>query len=640
MNRPLNIIVGFHNHIPNGIADDEFETIYHTQLQPCITALNQYPGIPVVLHYSGVLLQRIYTAHREFFMLIKDLIARKQVELLGGGFYEPLLPLLPLADKIGQIELQTTYLRQHFGKRPQGCWLPALAWEQNMVGALSTCGMGFTFLDEGQFRLAGLSGEGLYTPCFSEDQGKIITVFPISNRINADLGRKRASLVMEALAREIPEGGKRIVTVFPKELYTEGDGSVLPESRFRSFFEELSRVQEFIEFTSPGRIFKNQGCLKKAYFPSSLETKVPETSPGNGSPSAGTLPQQFLIRYPEANGIYAKMIFTHVLINQLRGDKSRKRTAREELWKAQGYDAFCPGNDGGIYRHPVRKAVYRALIEAERITREKGGFIPSLMNFDFDLDGQGEYLFQGEKVNCYVQLEGASVFELDYLPEAWNYLDTFNLSALEDPAPAGRRRTAFADYLAPETLSPGDARGGCFNGARFCGGEQFEPLELDRVHGKVRFRLPCNPGAPYGNVEIEKIYHLKKNMLSVAYTLINRGEGQESFVFIPGIDLSFPGEGEAYLRILQGNTVIRESASGMAVSGAGGLKFRDLKNKVTIDLCSDKSFDAWLVPIKTPDRPGKGNPDHYQSTWILPRKRVMLKPGESFDMNFTLEMHP
>jgi predicted glycosyl hydrolase (DUF1957 family) len=64
------------------------------------------------------------------------------VEILGGGFYEPMMPLIPLQDKIGQIELLTTYLRKQFGKRPQGCWLPALAWEQNMVSFLSACGMG------------------------------------------------------------------------------------------------------------------------------------------------------------------------------------------------------------------------------------------------------------------------------------------------------------------------------------------------------------------------------------------------------------------------------------------------------------------------------------------------------------------
>jgi hypothetical protein len=646
MSHPHTIILGFHNHISTGIGDDEFEAIYHTRLKPCITALNQYPGIQAVLHYSGVLLQRIYASHREFFMLIKDLIARKQVELLGGGYYEPLLPLLPLSDKIGQIEFQTTYLRQHFGKRPQGCWLPALAWEQNMVGALNTCGMGFTFLDEGQFKLAGLSGQDLHTPCFSEDQGKMITVFPISNRISAEFGLKKASLVLEDLVREFPGGGS--FTVFPKEIFAEEGNSGGAESRFPSFFEELSRAQGSLEFTLPGKVFKSPGNLKRAYFPGSLATGA---QPGNVPGSSGNLSQQFLIKYPEANGIYAKMIFTHMLINQLRGDKSRKRTAREELWKAQGYDAFCPGNDGGIYRHPVRKAAYRALIEAELITRKKGGFIPSLMNFDFDLDGQGEYLFRDEKVNCYVQLEGASVFELDYLPKAWNYLDTFSLppapSGNGAGPPAGQRRNAFADYLVPGSLSLSNVQAdcqagggaGCFEGARFCGGERFEPLEMDRVHGKVRFRLPPNPGVPYGNVEMEKSYHLKKDLLSVAYSLTNRGEREEHFVFIPGIDLSFPGEGEDCLRILRGNTAIKDPFSETGFSGSTGLKFRDLKNKVTLEFCSDKSFDVWLIPIRTPDRPGGGAWDHYQSSWILPRKPVLLKPGEVFEMNFTLELH-
>jgi hypothetical protein len=638
MSQALSVILGFHNHIPNGIADDEFEAVYRSQLKPCIMALNQYPGVQAVLHYSGVLLQRIYTTHREFFMLVKDLVARKQVDLLGGGFYEPMMPLLPLSDKIGQIELQTTYLRQHFGKRPQGCWLPALAWEQDIIGALNTCGMGFTFLDEGQFKLAGLSGEDLYAPCFSEDQGKMITVFPVSSRINAEFSVKKASLALKEFTREIPEGGSRVLTVFPRDLYTEGDDSVPPESRFLSFFEELSRAQDIMEFTSPRRIFKTQGRMKKAYFPSSLETGTARGTPYFPS---GTLPQQFLIQYPEANGIYAKMIFTHMLINQLRGDKSRKHNAREELWKAQGYDAFCPGKSGGIYRHPVRKAVYRALIEAEQITRKKGVFIPSLMNFDFNLDGQGEYLFLDEKVNCYVQLEGASVFELDYLPEAWNYLDTFN-PALSPSGkgplfPAGRRRTAFADYLVPAAFTSGDAREGRFYGARFCGGECFEPLEMDRVHGKVRFRLPPNPGVPYGNMEMEKSYCLRKGVLSVSYSLINRGEGEERFLFIPGIDLSFSGDGDAYFRILKGAPGIRGDET--VLSGAAGLKFRDLKNEVTIDLCSDKSFDTWLIPIKTPDRPGDGNWDHYQSTWILPHKPVLLKAGEVFEMDFTLELH-
>jgi hypothetical protein len=254
------------------------------------------------------------------------------------------------------------------------------------------------------------------------------------------------------------------------------------------------------------------------------------------------------------------------------------------------------------------------------------------MPFDFDFDGHREYLFRDEKVNCYVQTGGASVFELDYLPEAWNYLDTFSLSP-----PAGGRRNAFADYLFPLGFTPGDAREGPFPGSRFCGGERFEIQEIDRVHGKVCFRLSPRPGVPYGRVEVEKTYRLDKDVLSVDYSLINRGEEEENFLFAPGIDLSFPGEGEAFLKIFQGNAEVKDPGAGIILTAAAELKFQDLKNTVAIKLCSDQSFDAWIFSIKTPERPGGETWDHYQSTWILPHKPVLLKPGAVFKMAFTLE---
>jgi len=48
-------------------------------------------------------------------------------------------------------------------------------------------------------------------------------------------------------------------------------------------------------------------------------------------------------------------MYTHILINQLRGDKYRKRTAREELWKAQGCDGFWHIGDGGSTGIPLEK---------------------------------------------------------------------------------------------------------------------------------------------------------------------------------------------------------------------------------------------------------------------------------------------
>ncbi len=182
----IKLILGSHAHVPYGSNTAEFENVYMNLLRPFVTSLYRYPGIQAVLHYSGVLLHWVERSHPELFMLINDMIARKQAEILGGGFYEPMLPIIPLQDKIGQIEMLTTYIRKQFGKRPQGCWIPGFAWEQGLVSPLVSCGMGFTFLGKRQFTLAG----GNDAPCICEDQGKLITVFPVSQSIQEDLTRK------------------------------------------------------------------------------------------------------------------------------------------------------------------------------------------------------------------------------------------------------------------------------------------------------------------------------------------------------------------------------------------------------------------------------------------------------------------
>jgi hypothetical protein len=624
------VILGSHNHISYGAGDEECEQVYAARLKPFITALNQYPEIPAVLHYSGVLLHWLEANHPEFSMLIGDLIARKQVELLGGGFYEPMMPLIPQADRIGQIEMLTTHLRKKFGKRPQGCWIPDIAWEQSIIGALNTCGMGYTFLEERRFKSAGLPEESCYFPCISENQGKLLMVFPYSRRLQLEFAQKEAPLVLKDLGKDGTFGGERLISVFPQRIFAQNGDSEAPEVTYHRFFDALAHAAAdggTLRFTTPGRIFKSLKGLKKAFFP-------------------GESDRQFLITYPEANGIYSKMIFTHLLINQLRGDKSRKHTAREELWKAQGCDVFCHAGDGGIYRNAARKAVYRALLGAEKICRDNGRFIPSLTAFDFDLDGREEYLFQDKNINCYVKTQGASVFELDYLPRAWNYMDTLarrRESYIEEPpVEDGCPRTAFADRLAPPRFSLKDALEGRFTGTRFCGKEQYALVDMDRLHEKARFRLPVNTDAPFGKIELEKEYRLKTDTLTVRYALSNQGIMREVFNFIPRIDLAFAGEGTAFLSLFKLTAQGKEAAGGeeRELKNLEGLELRDLKNELTLSLSSGLPFDGWILPIRTRCRINGVIADYYQSTCIMPIQPVSLEPGACWKTEFKLRISP
>jgi hypothetical protein len=613
MSSKISIILGVHNHLPGGSGEDEFEALYNNEIKPLVSTLYKFPRISLAFHYSGVLLHWIERRHPELLMLLEDLLGRKQAELLGGGFYEPMMPLLPLADRLGQVEMLTTYLRRQFGKRPQGCWIPALAWEQNLVGPLSSCGMGYTFLDDACFAAAGADpGKGnWYAPCITEDQGKLITVFPVDSALGREFSLNKAFAGLEKLGESLDGGKDHLVTVFPAP-----DAGENAELAFQSFFEELSNAGPRFEFTLPGKVYRNLCRLEKLYFCG---------IPGNGEKGRRVPPRQFLVDCPEANGIYAKMMYVRTLINQLRGDKSRKRTALEEIWKAQDCGLFSAGEAPPLARSSVRKAAYRALLEAERITREKAKFSPSLSVFDFDLDGEGEYLFQDEKLNCYIKDRGAGIFELDYLPRTWNYLDLFTPKG---PIP-GRRR-GFTDFLAPALPDPS----GVMPGARFCGNDTFEVSEVDRVHKKVRFRLPPREGLPFGSIEIEKTWWIKKNVVNVRYGLKNTGNGPETFFLIPSVDLSFPGDGEAFVRILALRDGVKEGAAPVAedtVRNLVGLEFRDVKNEALVSLESNRLFDARIIPVRT----GDGG---YQFTTILPVLPVSLEAGKTWDADFSLKV--
>jgi hypothetical protein len=485
--------------------------------------------------------------------------------------------------------------------------------------------MAYTFLGEDQFRLAGLSGEDLYAPCVSEDQGKLISVFPISRPLEAlfSPGEQAAAPFLAALSKlagELPDGASRAAAVFPDPCRAmESSGEA--ELYWHRFFQGLT--DSAFEFTTPSRFIKGREGLRKAYFPGSAD-------------------RQYLIDYPEANGIYAKMVFSHMLINQLRGDKARKRTALEELWKAQGYDAFCPAESGGVFRGDLRKSAFRSLLEAEKITRENGTFIPCLMNFDFDLDNEDEYLFQGDRINCYVRLEGAGVFELDYLPRSWNYLDTFAPQRM----PGGG--AGFSDLMLPAPYgTPGkapagleEALAGSGEGIRRCAAERFRLEDMDKARCRAKFVLPEKDQGPFRSISMEKHYQLRKDTLTVSYSLRNSGGKEENFCFVPVMELSFPGDGEEYQQIFGGGTAILPiPPEGADTAGVKSLKFRDIKNETVINLEADRTFQGRITPVycRLPGENGVPGRCVYQSTRITPLFSVRLGAGESWKLVLSLK---
>jgi hypothetical protein len=475
--------------------------------------------------------------------------------------------------------------------------------------------MCFTFLGIRQFVLAG----GKDAPCICEDQGKLITVFPVSQSVEEELTKKNIVSVLENLKKSHDERGGRIITIFPAELKTAAGGkadesAAAADLAWCSFFDGLSNCESFVETVNPGRLLKSLQGMQKLNIPDS--NSIADSVP----------PRRFIIENPEAGGIYSKMFFTNVLINQLRGDKSRKLSAHEELWKAQSCGLFCSIGQK-LCSNLIRNAAYSALLRAEQVTRDKGKFTPSLIPFDFNLDGVEEWLFQDQKINCYVQSVGGGIFELDYQPKAWNYLDTCG------------GRLAFADSILPKD-APADTRDhGGIKGARLCYKERYELAELDKVRRKLRLLLRQTGAGRFGNLEMVKLYQVKKDSIQVSYNITNRGTVHEAFLFAVRSDLSLPGEGDSFVRFYTCKPGAADApGTGVPASGlmreAECLKIHDIKNEVQITLSSGKPFDGQIAPVRFKTQDGM---EFYQAYCAMLLFPLEIEAGGSWEAEFTLK---
>ncbi|MFP4549300.1 MAG: alpha-amylase/4-alpha-glucanotransferase domain-containing protein, partial [Spirochaetales bacterium] len=409
--------------------------------------------------------------------------------------------------------------------------------------------------------------------------------------------------------------------------------------------ELLQQNREWIDVDLPANVVKQPRSRARAYFHTASYLDV--FGPSEDNEKCGVVQnghfRQFLTKYPESNQMYAKMQYTHVLVNQIRGDKYRKQAAREELWRAQCHSAYWNGRRRGIYMNRLRKEVYFSLLEAEKKTREKGIFIPAIVKVDFDMDGLDEYLYQGHDFNAYVHRRSGMLFEFDYLPACWNYLDTLSrrkeVTHSEKAANRGYDRylrKAFVDHFLDDAATIETFDLGCFEELGSFVELEYTQLSVKRdshlltleADGHVKRGTKATP------VKLGKIYRFRRNVIEVTYT-ISLGEGHElEAVFAPEINLGFlTNDGEQLsIDVDVPNSDPRTIPTDKPVEAkrVREVRLEDRHTKAMLTLTLDKEADLWTLPVSTV-KEHEGELDiEYQSTALVPRFTLSLRGGDTF----------
>ncbi|HTX16458.1 MAG TPA: alpha-amylase/4-alpha-glucanotransferase domain-containing protein [Candidatus Baltobacteraceae bacterium] len=448
--RKFELVLLIHAHQPVGNFDDVIERAYKTSYLPFIEVLARHPGIRAGLHYSGPLLEWIERSHPEYFDVLRALVRAGQIEIVSGGFYEPVLISIPHQDRREQIARLTRYIEKHFGVRPRGAWLTERVWEPEIPSSLAPASIDYTLVDDNHFLGAGFELDQLYGYALAEDLGHTVKVIPGLKVLRYLIPFREVSETRDflqdaaskhpgafaAMGDDLEKFG-----VWPgtyEHCYTNG--------WLERFFLMLEQSADWLTIPTPSDAVSSRPPFGRAELPTASYTEMMEWSlptPARNryhdlveefSTRPDALPflrggtwRGFFSKYAESNLLHKKMLHVSKQVRELTPSRRRDQTflaSREEattlLMRGQCNDPYWHGIFGGLYSPHLRTAVWRSLAEAEALadllTHRKHQYV-AFTQLDFDADGRDEIYFTSDRYAALLKPDdGATLSALDFRP--------------------------------------------------------------------------------------------------------------------------------------------------------------------------------------------------------------------------------
>ncbi|MGC1617664.1 MAG: alpha-amylase/4-alpha-glucanotransferase domain-containing protein [Candidatus Acidiferrum sp.] len=450
MTERFHLVLLIHAHQPVGNFGHVLEKAYNDSYLPFIELVEKHPGVHMGLHYSGPLLTWIEEHRPEYFARLRALVSAGQVELVGGGFYEPILVSIPPDDQREQITRLAAYLEDRFGRRPTGAWIAERVWEPQLPSALSAAGISYTLVDDIHFLSAGFEPQELFGAYIAEDRGQSVWLFPGQKALRYFIPFGKVEDVITYLrdASALHHGGMAAMGddmekfgVWPgTNVHCYKDGWL------EKFFAALEENSSWLRVSTPGEYLTDHSPLGRADLPTAsysemmewvLPTRVRQryhavqnefsARPEILSFLRGGSWRGFFRKYPESNLLNKKMLRVSARIAAVpaRHNKSAASTemaeARDLLLRAQCNDAYWHGIFGGLYAPHLRTELWRNLIRAEAIAdrQTSGALVPRVELLDYDADGAHEHLFTSPEYQALLKpTDGGTLAAFDFRPAA------------------------------------------------------------------------------------------------------------------------------------------------------------------------------------------------------------------------------
>ena len=410
---------------------DDMESFYQKSIKGILSFLYANPKVCVSTSFTGPQLSWLEEKHPESIRLLSELTSRKQVEMLGGGYYSPLFPLLLPVDRSAQIEKLTSLLASTVGKRPRGMNLCGSVWEPSLITTLQSCNMEYVHLESSLIP----SGRTKYLPVISGEQGKTLKILPTYREFipfSAELAESWIKRITQAAKKELPKKTEaRALITIP---FTAQEFSAFMGSPACAAVPEETSESKGLDFVLPQQYLKTAQSFVVSYVPAGMSSSLAQwaTLPYQHGKVNGQFPltiHDFLNVYPQNRRLYERMMYISMLISQYHGDKARRQAAREKLWIAQAGWSYITLPYGMPAVAQMRQLAYQALNDADDSIHEENAR-ESMTSYDYNADGLNEYVCSMEKYTAVISLKAGSITELDVRKGGGNY--AANLSRLEE----------------------------------------------------------------------------------------------------------------------------------------------------------------------------------------------------------------
>ncbi|NWF93985.1 MAG: DUF1926 domain-containing protein [Syntrophaceae bacterium] len=457
-----------HNHQPVGNFPHVLEKAYEKAYLPFIELLKKYPFMKITIHYSGVLWDFFKAEHAEFLETLRDLVRGGQLEMMTGGYYEPILPVIPDEDKVGQIRALTQVIRREMGVTPKGMWLAERVWEPQLPTYLAEAGVEYVTIDDYHFKKAGLRERDLYGYYLTEDKGNVLKVFPGSETLRYMIPFHPPEETLEYLSR-LRDSSRAAIFADDGEKFGIWPGtyrSVYEEGWLERLFRAIGDHLDWIEPMSLETYITDHRPLGRIYLPCSSYMEMDEWSlpteamveygkvigrlkaSPEGEPIRrfikGGFWRNFFAKYPESNDLHKRVLHLREKVRKVeRRRRSKTKDILTYLYRAECNDAYWHGVFGGLYLPHLRHALYENLIRAETIydrARHKGREWIELERLDLNGDGDEEVILKNPEAVLMFSRRGGHLLEMDHRPKAFNILSTltrrregYHQKLLEDP---------------------------------------------------------------------------------------------------------------------------------------------------------------------------------------------------------------